>query len=77
MRRDSFAPVVQTLYDVSSPELALRNEKTELVDPTYSGLPVTAAARSKAWTVFARSHAGIVGSDPTQGIDVCVLLFCV
>jgi hypothetical protein len=35
------------------------------------------AARSKAETVFARSNAGIVGSNPAQGMDVCVLLFCV
>jgi hypothetical protein len=34
-------------------------------------------ARSKAWTVFARSNAGIVGSNPTQGMDVYVRLFCV
>jgi hypothetical protein len=34
-------------------------------------------ARSKAWTVFARSNAGVVGSNPTQGICVCVRLFCV
>jgi hypothetical protein len=33
--------------------------------------------------VFARSNAGIVGSNPTQGMDVCVcfysvfMLFCV
>jgi hypothetical protein len=27
--------------------------------------PVTVAARSKAWTVFAYSDAGIVGSNPT------------
>jgi hypothetical protein len=38
---------------------------------------ITVAARSKAWTVFARSNIGIVGSDPTQGMDVCVRLFCV
>jgi hypothetical protein len=35
------------------------------------------AARPKAWTVFARSNAGIVGSNPTQRMDVCVRLFCV
>jgi hypothetical protein len=35
------------------------------------------AALSKAWPVFARSNAGIVGSYPTQGMDVCVRLFCV
>jgi hypothetical protein len=39
-------------------------------------LPVTVAERSKAWTVFARSEAGIVDSNPTQGIDVwCVYVF--
>jgi hypothetical protein len=31
----------------------------------------------KAWTVFARSDTRIVGSNPTQGMDVCVRLFCV
>jgi hypothetical protein len=29
-------------------------------------VPVTVAERSKAWTVFARSDAGIVGSNPTE-----------
>jgi hypothetical protein len=33
--------------------------------------------RSKAWTVFARLNTGIVGSNPTRGMDVCVHLFCV
>jgi hypothetical protein len=37
--------------------------------------PIMVAARSKAWTVFARSEAGIVGSNPTQGMDVCVRLY--
>jgi hypothetical protein len=34
---------------------------------------------SKAWIVFARSDAGIVGSNPTRCMDVCVCvrLFCV
>jgi hypothetical protein len=32
--------------------------------------PVTVAQRSKVCTVFARSDAGIVGSNPTQGMDV-------
>jgi hypothetical protein len=27
--------------------------------------------------VFARSNTGIVGSNPTQGMDVCLCLFCV
>jgi hypothetical protein len=33
---------------------------------------IRVAARSKAWTVFDRSNTGIVGSNPTQGMDVCV-----
>jgi hypothetical protein len=39
--------------------------------------PITVAARSEAWTVFARSNTGIVGSSPTQDMGVCVHLFCV
>jgi hypothetical protein len=36
------------------------------------------AARSEPWTVFARLNAGIVGSNPTQGVDVCVcVVLCV
>jgi hypothetical protein len=41
---------------------------------------VTAAERSEACTVFARSEAGIVASNPTQGMDVwyvCLLCVCV
>jgi hypothetical protein len=37
--------------------------------------PVTVAERSEACTVFARSEAGIVDSNPTQGMDVCVCAF--
>jgi hypothetical protein len=43
----------------------------------WAHLPITVAARSKAWTVFSRSNTGIMGSNPTRGMDVCVLLFCV
>jgi hypothetical protein len=47
--------------------------------------PITVAEQSKAYTVFARSEAGIVGSNPTYCMDVwcvCVrvsvfMLFCV
>jgi hypothetical protein len=35
------------------------------------------AERSKAWNVFARSKAGILGSNPIQGMDVSLRLFCV
>jgi hypothetical protein len=40
-------------------------------------LVVTVAARSKARTVLPLSNAGKVGLNPTQGMDVCVPLFCV
>jgi hypothetical protein len=42
-----------------------------------SELPTTVAARSKEWTVFARSNTGILSSNPTPDIDVCVRLLCV
>jgi hypothetical protein len=35
------------------------------------------AARSEAWTVFALTNTGFVGSNPAQGMDVCLRLFCV
>jgi len=38
---------------------------------------VPVAARTKAW-VYGRSPAEIVGSNPTGGMDVCLLwLLCV
>jgi hypothetical protein len=40
-------------------------------------MPITVAVRSKARTVFAHSKTGFIDSNPTQGIDVCVCLFCV
>jgi hypothetical protein len=45
--------------------------------PLNKTWPITVGARSKARTVFARSNAGIVVSNPTQGMDVSVRLFCV
>jgi hypothetical protein len=38
---------------------------------------ITVAARSKAWSVFTCLNTGIMGSNPTRDMDVCVLLFCV
>jgi hypothetical protein len=38
--------------------------------------PVTVAARSKAWNVFTRLITGVVSSNPTRGMDVCMRLFC-
>jgi hypothetical protein len=39
--------------------------------------PLTAAARCKGWNIFACSNAGIVGSNPTEGMDIFLRLFCV
>jgi hypothetical protein len=39
--------------------------------------PITVAVRSEACTAFARSKAGIVGSNPTQGMDVYVRVYFV
>jgi hypothetical protein len=40
-------------------------------------LLITEATRSKAWNVFARSNIGIVGSNPSQSMDDCLLLFSI
>jgi hypothetical protein len=34
--------------------------------------PITVAARSKFRTVFACSDTGVVSSNPTRGMDICV-----
>jgi hypothetical protein len=34
-------------------------------------VPVPVAERSEERTVFGRSNTGIVGSNPTRGMDVC------
>jgi hypothetical protein len=38
--------------------------------------PITVAAQSEAWTIFALSNTEIVGSNPTGVRDVCVRLLC-
>jgi hypothetical protein len=43
----------------------------------YGSSSIKAAARSKAWSVFARRNARIMGSNPNQDMDVCLQLFCV
>jgi hypothetical protein len=49
----------------------MKNELLNIVEP------ITVAARSEAWSVFANSNAGIVGSNPTQGMDVCPCVYSV
>jgi hypothetical protein len=38
--------------------------------------PTEVAARSEAWSVFVSSNTGIVGSNPTQGMDVYAFILC-
>ena len=40
-------------------------------EDVFNLLPIPVAARSEAW-VCGRSLAGIVGSNPAGGMDVCV-----
>jgi hypothetical protein len=48
-------------------------------DKYYSAIvpyePIAVAERSKAWTVFAHSNIGVMGSNPTWNMNVCVRLF--
>jgi hypothetical protein len=39
--------------------------------------PTTVASRAKAWNVFTCWNTGIVGSNSTQGMDVCVYSVCI
>jgi hypothetical protein len=53
---------------------------SRIVDPNFARnilhKPIRVVARSKAWDVFAHSNAGIVGSNPTQDMVVCLHVFC-
>jgi hypothetical protein len=76
-------PPSKTFFDYSNESNILKTSyaTTFLLDVLHSR-PVTIAERPKAWTVFARSDAVIVGSNSTSGMDVwcvcaCVRLFCV
>jgi len=42
------------------------------MQPFRRSVPIPVAARSKAW-VFGRLLAGIAGSNPNGGMDVCIL----
>jgi hypothetical protein len=44
---------------------------------TESLQTISVAVQSKAWTVFARSNAEVVGWNPTRDMDVYVRLFYV
>jgi hypothetical protein len=51
----------------------------DINEPSNGRRPVTVGEQSKTCTVFARSEAKIVGSNPTQGMDdwyVYVFIVC-
>jgi hypothetical protein len=57
-------------------QLQLQLYKLILIRNKHTILPVTVAEGSKACTVFARSEAGILGSNSTQGMDVGYVCAC-
>jgi hypothetical protein len=79
--RGFFSPVVKRLKQVSdySPlkSVEVKNMWSFISTPLYTFMPITVAAQSKAWAVFARLNTGNVGSNPNHDIGVCLLLFCV
>jgi hypothetical protein len=56
--------------------IVLRNIQYALC-VTSSKPNITLVSVSIALPVFARSNGGIVGSNPTQGMDVCVCVYSV
>jgi hypothetical protein len=65
-----FGPV--TVEGILSFKLVSTLLEMPYIRDLFSTQPIMMTAQSKAWTVFARSNAGIVGSNPTQDVDVCV-----
>jgi hypothetical protein len=62
----------------TSSKLSNEIEQEKVPDSFLFQFPVShRPARVEACTVFARSNTGIVGSNPTEGMDACVHLFCV
>jgi hypothetical protein len=57
-------------YSNPPPHGVIRN----IVLYTLSFTPITVAAWSKAWTLFARASTATLGLNPTWGMDVCVVL---
>jgi hypothetical protein len=69
-------PVLLTKYRGHLVPVAYLVVSPQLVDKKFVSMfilkPIPVAAGSKAW-VCGRSLAGIVGSKPTGGMDVCLL----
>jgi hypothetical protein len=65
------------LHNILSRILLSKSASIRIYESRTISLPIIVAARSKARTVFARPNTGIVGSNPTHGMDVRVRLCCV
>jgi hypothetical protein len=68
----SFCPVHKNPLRFTSVSGSVR-----ILGELYSLPPITVVARSETWTVLTRSNTGVVGSNPTQGMDVCVCFYSV
>jgi hypothetical protein len=83
MRKDFVRWVCQTLFTWRRPTLSINNKNSpknrvqEFMASDWKHKSITVVVRSKSWTVFTRSNACIVGSNPTRSMGVCVRLFCV
>jgi hypothetical protein len=73
----SYIPIKNVNFPLSNLKIALLQKVLLVLFSGEHGPSTTVAARCEVWNVFARSNNAIVGSNPTQGIDVCVRLFCV
>lgn len=59
-------------YHATTSHTSLRMYCAVFIKPCNVFQPITMAGRSKALTVLTRTNAGTVGSNPAQGIDVCL-----
>lgn len=69
--------MVELIRSFSYLYLSELSETTENAIGWKVSWPIMVAARFKARTISARSHTGVVGSNPTLGMDVCLRLLCV
>ena len=59
------------------PKIRINDILTRIYSCNVLNMPILVAARSKAW-VCGHSLAGIVGSNPAGGVNVCLLrVLCV
>jgi hypothetical protein len=70
-RGDVLQGTVHSLLEIGS------EYDTKISVGKMKSVPITVAALYEARTVFARSNVGIVGSNHTQGMDVCMCVYSV